>query len=205
MNRYCVSYLDEIDMNYSNEMLETILYYVSFEFIGYARVCKKWYTFFLKIKQEYIKGSVVKSPFLMHFKKNKRKVFDFACRVGNGYVIERLIARYGQLWLDNSFDYLYHGLLHAARYNQTDMIELFIKYGAKDMNHGLYGAVQGGHFELVNSFINRGADDLRGALIIARMYKNIEMIEFLTVLHKTNPTPKLKKEYLPWEVRQWNS
>ena len=49
-------------------------------------------------------------------------------------------------------------MYYAAKGGHRDLVDFFIKKGAKDWNLGIYGATQGGHMDLINFFIDKGAD-----------------------------------------------
>jgi hypothetical protein len=66
----------------------------------------------------------------------------------------------------------------AAHHDQKSLIDLFIEYGADDMNLGMQSAVVGGHIKLVKFFIEHGANDLKRGLYLATQGKHQHIIDF---------------------------
>ncbi len=144
-------------MDYPNEILYVILDILSDEFIGYVRVCKRFYAIAQAIKLKrceavvgvkigYLERFKLKhirfSPFLIYSELHFTRVFACACRVNNKYVINHHLRI-------KKFELNYDIALEEASYgNHLELVEMCLeKFGHRE--DGSYGAAAGGHLELL--------------------------------------------------------
>ncbi len=67
---------------------------------------------------------------------------------------------------------------NAARRNHKNLVDFFIKKGARDWNQGMVDATIGGHKVLVDFFIVKGAYDWNRALVYAAGAGRKDLVDF---------------------------
>ncbi len=174
-------------MEYPNEILIEVLRWISYDFIGYARVCKRWKGIFEHLKQEYLESIIRYSPFLVYSKKiSEEDILRETCRVFDKYALKYLITK-------ANFERAFM-LSEVVQTNDRNLIKTLIEHMEISPNAGLCYAARHGDIDTINLFIELGADNLKWAISAAKQRRYWKIVDRLEMHKKYNPVvSKLKK------------
>ncbi len=158
---------------YPNEILKCILELISYEFVGYMRVSKRYYAIFLEIKVEILRSftSKIPSPYIFGWK-NPGAIIRDACQSNNKAMIY-YVLEYGY----TDYDFALHCAVHA---NRIELVELFLDRGAHVSIDLLNEIAMEDHIEIMKLFILRNPHlDLLMFALTAIEHGNLKFTKYM--------------------------
>ncbi len=146
-----------------------ILECLSHDFLGYVRVCKKWYAFFEMIKRQI-------SPICEFY--SLLSIYDSSHRFDRVNIFRRANKYEIQYTLDNRMLDPYIGMKDAARAGNKELLLLLAKRGGKSWAEYMCRATDDNNKEIIDVCIENGAVNYSEYLRIAKCHKFDDLCKF---------------------------